>query len=150
MCGPSRSSSWPAGTGRPSGAWAAGRRGPALRSRQAALVEYTERQVLPIDWLTMCRNIGLSMGILEFEFSADLPTAAAGRKVAAHFLGAALRGIIETKRNLNIQFGVPPEADTLPGRFTEEPSKGQVVPVADMVAEYCRVKARDEMGRPKG
>jgi aldehyde:ferredoxin oxidoreductase len=103
----------------------------------------------------MCKNIGLSMDILEFEFSADLLTAATGRKVTADSLNAALRGIIETERNLNIEFGVPPEADTLPRRFTEEPltegpSKGQVVPIRDMVAEYYRVKGWDELGRPKG
>lgn len=120
---------------------------------KAALVEYTERQALLTDCLTMCKNIGLSMDILEFEFSADLLTAATGRKITADSLNAALRGIIETERNLNIEFGVPPEADTLPRRFTEEPltegpSKGQVVPIRDMVAEYYRVKGWDERGRP--
>ena len=120
---------------------------------KAVLVEYTERQALLTDCLTMCKNVGLSMDILDFEFAARLLQAGTGLKFATDAVNDALRGIIVSDRLLNIDFGVDSSQDTLPKRFTHEPleegaSKGQVVPVDKMVKEYYAVKGWSEDGVP--
>ena len=122
---------------------------------KAVLVEHTERQALLTDCLTLCKNIGLSMDVLDFEFAADLLQAGTGLKFTADRVNAALRGIIDRDRLMNIDFGVDASQDTLPRRFTHEPlteggSKGQVVPVKRMVQEYYAVKGWDETGKPRG
>jgi len=65
----------------------------------------------------------------------------------------SLRGIIDADRKMNIDFGIDASMDTLPRRFTHEsleegPSKGQVVPIKEMVKEYYRLRGWDEEGRP--
>jgi len=55
---------------------------------------------------------------------------------------------------MNIDFGITPEDDTLPYRFTHEPlkegaSKNQVVPVRKMVRDYYKLKGWDENGVPE-
>lgn len=124
-------------------------------SGKAVLVEHTERQALLTDCLTMCKNIGLSMDVLDFELAADLLQAGTGLKFTADRVNAALRGIIDRDRLMNIDFGVDASQDTLPRRFTHEPltqgaSQGQVVPVKQMVQEYYAVKGWDETGKPRG
>ena len=64
-----------------------------------------------------------------------------------------LRNAIDTDRRLNMDFGIRPEQDTLPHRFTSEPleegaSKGQVVAIEKMVKDYYRLRGWDEQGRP--
>ena len=120
---------------------------------KAVLVEYTERLALLTDCLTMCKNVGLSMDILDFDFAARLLQAGTGLKFTTDAVNAALRGIIASDRLLNIDFGVDSSQDTLPRRFTDEPleegaSRGQVVPVKKMVKEYYAVKGWDENGVP--
>ncbi len=121
---------------------------------KAVLVEYTERQALLTDCLTMCKNIGLSMDVLDFDSAAKLLTAGTGLKFTPEKLDDSLKGIINADRLMNIDFGVKAEEDTLPKRFTDEPlkegpSKGQVVPVKDMVRDYYVLRGWDEKGRPK-
>jgi aldehyde:ferredoxin oxidoreductase len=121
---------------------------------KAVLVEHTERQALLTDCLTMCKNIGLSMDILDFDFAARLLQAGTGLKFAPERVDEALKGVIERDRRMNIDFGVDASQDTLPRRFTHEPlkegpSKGQVVPVERMVKEYYAVKGWDENGVPQ-
>ncbi|MGD8292866.1 MAG: aldehyde ferredoxin oxidoreductase family protein [Desulfobacterales bacterium] len=121
---------------------------------KAILVEHTERQALLTDCLTMCKNIGLSMDVLEFEFASRLLIAGTGLKFAPDKLDAALKGIIERDRKMNLDFGVTADQDTLPKRFTHEPlkegpSKGQVVPVDRMVQEYYKAKGWDAKGVPQ-
>jgi aldehyde:ferredoxin oxidoreductase len=120
---------------------------------KAILVEYTERQALLTDCLTMCKNIGLSMDILDFDFAARLLTAGTGLNFTTDRVNAALRSIIEKDRRMNIDFGIDASMDTLPKRFTHEPlkagaSKDQVVPIAKMVQEYYKIKGWDEEGNP--
>ncbi len=120
---------------------------------KAALVEYTERQALLTDCLTMCKNIGLSMDIIDFDFAARLLAAGTGLKFTPERINEALRRNIIGERKLNIDFGVSPEEDTLPRRFTHEPlpegpSSGTVVPIDRMVKEYYRIKGWDENGVP--
>jgi len=120
---------------------------------KAALVEYTERQALLTDCLTMCKNIGLSMDILDFEFASRLLRAGTGLKFTTERVNEALKGIIEIDRRLNIDLGVDASQDTLPKRFTQEPleegaSKGTVVPIEKMVKEYYNLKGWDDHGNP--
>ena len=120
---------------------------------KAALVEYTERQALLTDCLTMCKNIGLSMDILDFEFASRLLRAGTGLKFTTERVNEALKGIIDIDRRLNIDLGVDASQDTLPKRFTQEPleegaSKGTVVPIEKMVKEYYHLKGWDDHGNP--
>ena len=121
---------------------------------KAVLVEYTERQALLTDCLTLCKNVGLSMDILDFEFASRLLRAGTGLKFTPEKMDQALRGIIDADRRLNIAFGVTTDQDTLPKRFTHEPlpegpSRGMVVPIKQMVQEYYRLRGWDENGKPK-
>jgi len=121
---------------------------------KAILVEHTERQALLTDCLTMCKNIGLSMDILDFDFASRLLTAGTGLKFTPEKVDDALKGIIDRDRKMNIDFGVTALQDTLPRRFTHEPlkegaSKGQVVPVGRLVKEYYKAKGWDAQGVPR-
>ncbi len=121
---------------------------------KAVLVEYTERQALLTDCLTMCKNVGLSMDILDFPFAAKLLRAGTGLKFTSENIDKALKGIIDTDRRLNIEFGIDNSQDTLPRRFTHEPltegaSKGHVVAIKQMVKDYYRLRGWDNKGNPK-
>ena len=121
---------------------------------KAILVEHTERQALLTDCLTMCKNIGLSMDILDFDFASRLLTAGTGLKFTPEKVDDALKGVIDRDRKMNIDFGVTAEQDTLPKRFTHEPlkegaSKGQVVPIGRMVKEYYKAKGWSGQGVPQ-
>ncbi len=121
---------------------------------KAQLVEFTERQALLTDCLTMCKNVGLSMDVLDFELAAELLQAGTGLKFTEDAVNKSLRATITNDRLMNIDFGVTAADDTLPHRFTHEPltegaSKNQVVPVHDMVRDYYRIKGWDENGVPK-
>ncbi|MFZ0449909.1 MAG: aldehyde ferredoxin oxidoreductase family protein [Desulfatiglandaceae bacterium] len=120
---------------------------------KAVLVEYTERQALLTDCMTMCKNIGLSMDILDFDLAGRLLKAGTGLNFTPERVEKSLRGIIDADRKMNIDFGIDASMDTLPRRFTHEsleegPSKGQVVPIKEMVKEYYRLRGWDEEGRP--
>jgi aldehyde:ferredoxin oxidoreductase len=121
---------------------------------KAVLVEHTERQALLTDCLTICKNIGLSMDIMDFDIASQLLRAGTGLNFTPEKIDAALMGVINRDRKMNIDFGVTADQDTLPKRFTSEPlkegaSKGQVVPVKRMVAEYYKIKGWDEEGVPR-
>jgi aldehyde:ferredoxin oxidoreductase len=121
---------------------------------KAILVEHTERQALLTDCLTMCKNIGLSMDLLDFDFASRLLTAGTGLKFTPEKVNEALKGIIDRDRKMNIDFGVTAAQDTLPRRFTHEPlkegaSKGQVVPVGRLVKEYYKARGWDAQGVPQ-
>lgn len=121
---------------------------------KAQLVEFTERQALLTDCLTMCKNVGLSMDVLDFELAAELLQAGTGLKFTEDAVNKALRATITNDRLMNIDFGVTASDDTLPHRFTHEPltegaSKNQIVPVHDMVKDYYRIKGWDDDGVPK-
>ncbi len=120
---------------------------------KAVLVEHTERQALLSDCLTMCKNIGLSMDLMNIDFASRLLTAGTGLRFTPERVDDALKGVIERDRLLNIDFGIKPEQDTLPERFRTEPlkegaSKGHTVPVEEMVREYYKLKGWDERGVP--
>lgn len=120
---------------------------------KAVLVEHTERQALLTDCLTMCKNIGLSMDTLDFNFASRLLMAGTGLNFTPEIIDQALKGVITKDRKMNIDFGVTAADDTLPKRFTQEPltegaSRNQVVPVDRMVKDYYKVKGWDKDGVP--
>ena len=143
-----------------SGPWPAGAPGPRDAADRlsdhgkAQLVEFTERQALLTDCLTMCKNVGLSMDVLDFELASDLLRAGTGLKFTDEKVDTALKNTITNDRLLNIDFGMTAKDDTLPDRFTKDTltegaSKDQVVPVHDMVKEYYKIRGWDENGVPK-
>jgi aldehyde:ferredoxin oxidoreductase len=120
---------------------------------KAVLVEHTERQALITDCLTFCKNIGLSMDILDFEMAAHLLKSGTGLDFTPERLEKCLREIIDIDRKLNIAFGIDSSMDTLPDRFTLDalengPSKGEVVPIKPMVKEYYRLRGWSKDGQP--
>ncbi len=121
---------------------------------KAILVEYTERQALLTDCLTMCKNVGLSMDVLDFELASDLLRAGTSLKFTEDVVNKALRKTIDNDRLMNIDFGITSKDDTLPHRFIHEPllegaSKNQVVPVQNMVKDYYKIKGWDKNGVPQ-
>ena len=120
---------------------------------KAVLVEHTERQALLTDCMTMCKNIGLSMDVLDFDFASRLLRSGTGLKFTTAKVDEALKSVIEKDRWMNIDFGIDADQDTLPRRFTHEPlsegaSSGNVVPVHRMVKEYYKIKGWNENGIP--
>ena len=96
----------------------------------------------------MCKNIGLCMDVLSIEEAAKLLTLATGINYSASFLEKILGKAIETDYKLNQKFGLSPDQDTLPDRFTKEPltrgeSKGSVVNIKKMVKEYRKLHNRE-------
>ncbi len=114
---------------------------------KAALVTWSEKIALLTDSLTMCKNIGLCMDVLDFEEAARLLTSATGIKYTAAYIEKILGDAIETDYKLNMKFGLVEDQDTLPERFTKEPlaqgkSKGSVVNIEKMVGEYRQLHNR--------
>jgi aldehyde:ferredoxin oxidoreductase len=111
---------------------------------KAALVTYSEKIALLTDCLTMCKNIGLCMDILNFETAAVLLTACTGITYTPAYLEKILGQGIERDFKLNKKFGLKKKDDTLPERFLKEPltkgpTKGSVVNIKKMVDEYYRL-----------
>ena len=115
---------------------------------KAALVTWSEKIALLTDSLTMCKNIGLCMDVLDFEDAAKLLTLTTGIKYTASYLEMILGKAIETDYRLNLKFGLSTDQDTLPDRFTKEPltsgkSRGSVVDIEKMVSEYRAIHNRE-------
>ncbi len=111
---------------------------------KAKLVVYSEKIALLTDALTMCKNIGLCMDVLDFESAAALLTAGTGVGYSPDYLSTILGEAVDRDHELNKKFGLRREQDTLPKRFrdealTEGPTKGSTVDIDRMVAEYYRI-----------
>jgi aldehyde:ferredoxin oxidoreductase len=121
---------------------------------KAALVDYSERLALITDCLTMCKNIGLCMDILDLDSSSRLLQAGTGLPFTPERIEGILKNHVLTDRLLNLEFGIDGSQDTLPRRFTDEPlekgaSKGSVVDIDRMVKDYYQIKGWNEKGIPK-
>ena len=108
---------------------------------KAALVTYSEKIALLTDSLTMCKNIGLCMDILNFESASKLLKAATGIKYAPEKIQKLMADSVDFQFQLNRKFGLTRKDDTLPERFTREPlprgpTKGSIVDIERMVDEY--------------
>lgn len=115
---------------------------------KAALVTYSEKVALLTDCLTMCKNIGLCMDVLDFEKAAALLSTGTGLHYTPAYLEKILSRSIERDYDLNLKFGLTKEHDTLPDRFLKEPlpegpTKGCVVDIKKMVDEYYRLHKRE-------
>ncbi len=104
------------------------------------LVTYSEKIALLTDSLTMCKNIGLCMDILDLETSKELLKHGTGLSYSKRELKKILSKSIKRERKLNKEFK-PELISTLPKRFREEPlkegeSKGSTVDIEKMVKKY--------------
>lgn len=111
---------------------------------KAALVTHSEKIALLTDSLTMCKNIGLCMDILDLKNAAEILKMATGIEYTESYLEEILGLAVERDIRLNEKFGLTPDQDTLPDRFTQEglkkgPSKGSTVDIDRMVAEYHKL-----------
>ncbi|MFW9912743.1 MAG: aldehyde ferredoxin oxidoreductase family protein [Candidatus Thorarchaeota archaeon] len=111
---------------------------------KAALVTYSEKIALLTDSMTMCKNIGLCMDVLNFENASSLLKAGTGIDYSPEQLQKMMADSVNLQRELNVKFGVSREDDTLPDRFVNEPlvsgnTKGSVVNIDKMVDEYYRL-----------
>jgi len=113
---------------------------------KAALVTYSEKIALLTDSMTMCKNIGLCMDILNLENASNLLTYGTGIDYTPEYLKKILGEAIEREYKLNQKFGIKLE-DTLPERFISEslhegPTQGSTVNIQKMVKEYNRLHNR--------
>ena len=115
---------------------------------KATLVTYSEKIALLTDSLTMCKNIGLCMDILNFENASVLLKAGTGIDYSPEYLEKKLKNLIDIEFKLNKKFGVKKEDNTLPERFRKEPlsegpTKGSTVDIKRMVDEYYKIHKWD-------
>ena len=116
---------------------------------KAALVTYSEKIALLTDSLTMCKNIGLCMDILNFENASTLLKAGTGIDYSPKYLEKILGDLIDIEFKINKRFGVKREDFTLPERFQKEPlkegpTKGSLVSIKRMVDEYFQIHKWEE------
>jgi aldehyde:ferredoxin oxidoreductase len=108
---------------------------------KAALVTYSEKIALLTDSMTMCKNIGLCMDILNFESASALLETGTGISYTPEELQKLMGDSVDLQFRLNREFGLTREDDTLPERFQSEaltrgPTKGSTVDIVRMVDEY--------------
>jgi len=111
---------------------------------KAALVAYSEKIALLTDCLTMCKNIGLCMDVLNLEKASILLKAGTGISYTPDYLEKILGEAVDRDHRLNQKFGVTRQDDSLPDRFQSEPlrqgpTKGSTVNIKKMVDEYYRI-----------
>ena len=116
---------------------------------KAALVSYSEKIALLTDCLTMCKNVGLCMDVLNFDNASALLRYGTGIDYSPDYLKEILEDVINLEHELNKKFGVKREDDTLPERFQKEPltegsTKGSTVDIQRMVKEYYRIHEWEE------
>lgn len=111
---------------------------------KAALVSYSEKIALLTDSMTMCKNIGLCMDILNFERASALLKSATGIDYSPEYLEKIMGDFFDIEFKLNRSFGLRREDDTLPERFLKEPlnegpTEGSTVDIKRMVDEYYKI-----------
>ncbi|UCE21855.1 MAG: aldehyde ferredoxin oxidoreductase family protein [Candidatus Aminicenantes bacterium] len=116
---------------------------------KAALVSYSEKIALLTDSLTMCKNVGLCMDVLNFENASALLRYGTGIDYSPDYLKRILEDQISMDHRLNKKFGVKRKDETLPERFqkeplTEGPTKGSTVDIQRMVKEYYKIHKWEE------
>lgn len=114
---------------------------------KAALVTWSEKIALLTDCLTMCKNIGLCMDVLNYNNASEILFLATGISYSPKHIEKILGQAISTDYLLNKKFGLPENLDTLPERFlndslNEGPSKGSTVDIKKMVNEYNKLHDR--------
>lgn len=115
---------------------------------KAALVSYSEKIALLTDSMTMCKNIGLCMDIINFENVSALLKAGTGIDYSPEYLKEIMGDAVDTDFKLNKKFGVKRKDFTLPERFQKEPlkegpTKGSTINIRRMVDEYYKIHKWD-------
>ncbi|MFX1533044.1 MAG: aldehyde ferredoxin oxidoreductase family protein [Promethearchaeota archaeon] len=115
---------------------------------KAALVTYSEKIALLTDSMTMCKNIGLCMDVLNFKNASTLLTAGTEIEYTPEYLKKIFGECVERDYQLNKKFGLKREEETLPERFLKEPltkgpTKGSIVNIKKMVDEYYKLHERE-------
>ncbi len=113
------------------------------------MVTYSEKIALLTDSLTMCKNIGLCMDVLNFENASSLLKAGTGIDYSSGYLKKILGDSIDRDFKLNRRFGTKRADDTLPERFQKEPlkegpSKGSIINIKKMVDDYYKIHKWEE------
>ena len=72
---------------------------------KAALVTYSERIALLTDCLTICKNIGLCMDVINLENGARLLSAGTGLDYSPEYLDTIMADAIQRDYQLNKKFG---------------------------------------------
>ncbi len=116
---------------------------------KAALVSYSEKIALLTDSLTMCKNIGLCMDVLNFERASSLLRAGTSLDYSSEYLEEILEDAIQLDHRFNRYLGMTKKDDTLPERFQKEPlskgpTKGSTVDIQKMVNEYYKIHKWEE------
>ncbi len=116
---------------------------------KAALVTHSEKLALLTDSLTMCKNIGLCMDVLNFENTGALLHFGAGVDYSPEYLKKILSDSIDLDFKLNRKFGLTKDDDSLPERFLKEPlkegpTKGSTVNIQKMIDEYYALHGWNE------
>jgi aldehyde:ferredoxin oxidoreductase len=111
---------------------------------KAALVTWSEKVALLTDCMTMCKNIGLCMDVLNFEKASVLLRTGTGIDYSPEYLEEKLGEAVDRDHQFNRSLGIKREDDTLPERFQNEPlkkgpTKGSTVNIKKMVDEYYRL-----------
>ena len=120
---------------------------------KAKLVAWSEKIALLTDCLTMCKNIGLCMDVLNFENISVLLKTGTGIDYPADYLEEIMAQAVDADHELNRKFGMSREHDTLPQRFQKEPlktgpTKGSTVNIRMMVDEYYKIRGWSQQGVP--
>ncbi|MFQ6125621.1 MAG: aldehyde ferredoxin oxidoreductase family protein [Candidatus Heimdallarchaeota archaeon] len=115
---------------------------------KGVLVSYTEEIAALTDAMTICKNIGLCMDILNPQMAAELYTATTGLKMTVEEITRAAQRIIHIERCFNAREGIRRKDDTLPTRFLKESlqngaTAGQVVELEPMLLEYYQIRGID-------
>ncbi len=105
-----------------------------------------------IDSLGLCIFTIFALGVEDYE---DMVNNATGLDFEAATLAAVGERIWNMEREFNLNAGIPPSADSLPYRLTNEPiltghQKGATVKLDVMLPEYYKVRGWTEDGYPKG
>ena len=104
-----------------------------------------------IDSLGLCVFTIFALGVEDFQKMAQDAT---GLGLTAEQLMEAGERIWNLERNFNIEAGIAPDQDNLPERFLREPllngpSKGSVVKMQELLADYYKARGWTPDGRPK-
>ncbi|HEX7973281.1 MAG TPA: aldehyde ferredoxin oxidoreductase C-terminal domain-containing protein, partial [Anaerolineales bacterium] len=119
-------------------------------SGKAGLLIVLQHTSAVIDSIGMCKFVNFAIGD---EFFARMLSAVTGERYQVQDVLLAGERIWNLERLYNLRVGFTCQDDTLPPRFleqplTEGPSRGQVVHLDEMLAEYYRFRGWNPQGVP--
>ncbi len=112
--------------------------------------KYLPKALLKIATITMPQ---IAQNLMDWSILSNYFMSVTGIKMNKHDFRRAGRRINRFERYMNVQLGLQPDDDTLPGRFTLEkdtpyPGKNTVVPVEKMVRQYYKKRGYGADGGP--